>query len=180
MKNNVILIGYMGCGKSTIGKNLSYKLKMALIDTDKSIENRQKRTISAIFDEDGEEAFRQMETDYLREVLTYKDPYVISVGGGLPMREVNQELMQDLGVVVYLRAKPETIYQRLKHDTTRPLLRGDNPEQKIRDMIAYRGPIYEKAAQVIIDVEGKDVDSLAREIKTVYEQHKKAQKEKKG
>ena len=96
------------------------------------------------------------------------------------MREVNQELMQDLGVVVYLRAKPETIYQRLKHDTTRPLLRGDNPEQKIRDMIAYRGPIYEKAAQVIIDVEGKDVDSLAREIKTVYEQHKKAQKEKKG
>lgn len=163
--SNIILIGYMGCGKSTIGKKLSYAVRQAYLDTDKLIEKKEKRTISEIFATDGEPAFRDMETDCVKSLFENKQDYVIAVGGGLPMRECNRELLKELGKVVYLRAKPETIYDRLKGDTTRPLLQGENPQQKIIDMIAQRGPYYEEAADYIVDVDGKEFDEIIKEIK---------------
>lgn len=169
MKNNIILIGYMGCGKTTMAIKLSYKERVAVIDTDKMIEHRQNRTITQIFDEDGEAAFRQMETDILKEIETYKDRYIISVGGGLPVREENRLLLKNLGCVIYLRAKPETIYERLKHDTSRPLLRGENPREKISQMIAQRGSLYENAATDIIDVDGKAFEEVLCEIQKIAE-----------
>lgn len=167
--SNVILTGYMGCGKSTIGKKLSYVLKQPYVDTDKLIETKEKRTISSIFATDGEAAFRDMETECIKELFQNKLDYVIAVGGGLPMRECNRELLAKLGKVVYLRAKPETIYERLKGDTTRPLLQGDNPKQKIIDMIAMRGPFYEEGAQIIVDVDGKSFEQILSEIKAAVE-----------
>ncbi len=164
MKNNIILIGYMGCGKTTLGKKISYRERIALLDTDKRIEQKQKKTINEIFDEDGESAFRQMETDCLKEFMGYSDRYVISVGGGLPMKEENRALMKQLGTVVYLKAEPETIYGRLKNDTTRPLLRGDNPQEKIKSMIEMRSPYYEEAADYIISVDDKGFDTIIQEI----------------
>lgn len=86
MKDNIILIGFMGCGKSSVGIRLSYQLRRTMIDTDKWIEQRQKKTISQIFQESGEEAFRQMETECLKELIRTADRQIISVGGGLPMR----------------------------------------------------------------------------------------------
>lgn len=154
----------MGCGKTTLGIKLSYRERVALLDTDKMIEQKQKKTITEIFDEEGEPAFRQMETDILKEILDYKDRYIISVGGGLPIKEENRVLLKELGEVIYLRAKPETIYNRLKDDTTRPLLRGDDPEGKIRNMIDVRGPIYEQAATCIIDVDDKGFEQVLTEI----------------
>lgn len=162
--SNVILIGYMGCGKSTVGKRLSYRLKMPYVDTDKMIEVKEENTISEIFAQKGEAAFRDMETECVRSLYELKQDYVIAVGGGLPMREVNRELMNKLGTVVYLRAKPDTIYERLKDDTTRPLLQGENPQGKIRDMIAQRGPVYEMAADCIIDVDEKSFNEIINEI----------------
>lgn len=164
MKNNIILIGYMGCGKTTLGKKISYRERIALLDTDKRIEQKQKKTINEIFDEDGEGAFRQMETDCLKEILAYSDRYVISVGGGLPMKEENRALMKQLGTVVYLKATPDTIYSRLKNDMTRPLLRGDNPQEKIKSMIEMRNPYYEEAADYIIHVDDKGFDTIIQEI----------------
>lgn len=164
MKSNIILIGYMGCGKTTLGKKISYRERIAMLDTDKMIEQRQKKTISEIFDEDGEPAFRQMETECLKEIMEYSDRYVVSVGGGLPMKEENRELMKKLGTVVYLKARPETIYGRLKNDTTRPLLRGDDPQGKIRTMIETRNPAYEDAADYIVHVDDKGFDAIIGEI----------------
>ena len=163
--SNVILIGYMGCGKSTLGKRLSYLLKQPYLDTDKMIEMKEKRTINAIFAADGEAAFRNMETACVRELFTYNQDYVIAVGGGLPLREENRKLLRRLGKVIYLRARPDTIYERLKNDTTRPLLKGDNPRQKIEEMIAVRGPVYEETAHAVIDVDEKVFDELLKEIK---------------
>lgn len=162
--NNVILIGYMGCGKSTIGKKLSFRLKMPYVDTDKLIENEQKTTISQIFESRGEQAFRDMETRCVKNLFENKQDYVIAVGGGLPLREENRKLLADLGKVIYLRAKPETIYERLKGDKTRPLLQGEDPEGKIQRMIRERGPVYEQAAEAVVDVDGKSCEEILKQI----------------
>ena len=162
--NNVILIGYMGCGKSTVGRRLSYRLKMPYVDTDKLIETKQGITISEIFAREGEDAFRNMETECVKSLFENKQDYVIAVGGGLPIREENRALLKKLGKVIYLRAKPDTIYERLKEDTTRPLLQGENPHAKICAMIGQRGPIYEVAADCIIDVDEKSFEEIINEI----------------
>lgn len=157
---NVILIGFMGCGKTTVGLKLSYRLRQSVIDTDKEIEKEEKRTISDIFATDGEAYFRQRETACLEKMLQTARDKIISVGGGLPMLEENRKLLKQIGKVFYLRAKPETIYQRLKYDTTRPLLRGDNPEGKITELMAKRASFYEQTADVIIDVDNRDFEQI--------------------
>lgn len=161
---NVILIGFMGCGKTTVGLKLSYRLRRTVIDTDKEIEREEKRTISDIFATDGEPCFRDMETACLKRLLESTDGRIISVGGGLPMREENRELLHELGQVFYLRAKGETIYERLKGDTTRPLLQGDDPLTKIRTLLSERDPYYRAAADVVITVDGKSFDQILDEI----------------
>ncbi|MGN1171435.1 MAG: shikimate kinase, partial [Lachnospiraceae bacterium] len=107
--DNIILIGYMGCGKTTLGIRLSYHMRIPFLDTDKLIEKNENREISGIFAQDGEEAFREMETETLRTLLRDKTRKVISTGGGLPLREENRRLLKELGTVVYLRAEPETV-----------------------------------------------------------------------
>lgn len=164
MKDNIILIGFMGCGKSSVGIRLSYALKRTIIDTDKWIEKRQEMTISEIFASKGEAAFRQMETDCLKELIETEEGRIISTGGGLPVREENHAFLKELGRVYYLKVTPETVYERLKGDTTRPLLQGDDPQTKIKQLLKGREPLYEKCADVIIEVSGKSFDEIIAEI----------------
>ena len=164
---NIILIGFMGCGKSTVGIKLSYRLRRALEDTDKLIEKEEGRTISEIFATDGEAYFRNLETECLKKLIQTTEGKIISVGGGLPIREENHALLKELGTVIYLRATPETIYERVKHDTTRPLLQGDNPQEKIRTLLQERTPVYEQAADFVIDVDNKDFEMILDEIEKV-------------
>lgn len=161
---NVILIGFMGSGKTTVGLRLSYRLRRAVIDTDKEIEKEEKRTISEIFATDGEGYFRDRETACLRKLLENTSNQIISVGGGLPLREENRKLLRELGQVFYLQANAETIYDRVKHDTTRPLLQGDNPQAKIRTLLAERDGYYREAADVVVNVDGKDFEQVLSEI----------------
>lgn len=158
--NNIVLIGFMGCGKTTIGIKLSYRMRRPMLDTDKLIEKDEGRTISEIFDTDGESYFRDLETKCLKKLIESTNNQIISVGGGLPIREENHALLKELGTVIYLRARAETIYERLKNDKTRPLLQGDDPQLKIRTLMEKRAAIYEKAADIIIDVDGKDFDTI--------------------
>lgn len=152
--SNVILVGYMGCGKTTVGKNLARDYNYMFIDSDEEIEKLQNRTISDIFASEGEAAFRDMETDYLKSLISQKvDGIVLSTGGGMPLREENRVLLQQLGEVIYLKAQPETVYQRIKGDTKRPLLQCEDPLQKIKDMIALRAPLYQQAADEVIEVD---------------------------
>ena len=114
----VILVGFMGCGKSTVGKKLSQKLEFEFVDSDSKIEENEGVTISEIFATKGEEYFRNLETMFLEEMLREKkENVVLSTGGGMPVRPENSALMKNIGSVVYLRAKPETVYERVKHDT---------------------------------------------------------------
>lgn len=161
---SVVLIGFMGSGKSTMGVRLSYQLKCALEDTDKLIERQEKITISEIFEQQGEDAFRQMETELLRELCEINGQRIYSVGGGTPVRAVNRPLLKRLGTVVYLRACPETIYERLRGDTTRPLLQGEDSLGRIRSLMAEREGAYAEAADVIVDVDGLTADQVIEHI----------------
>lgn len=161
---NVILIGFMGCGKTTVGLRLSYRLRQSVIDTDKEIEKEEKRTISDIFATDGEAYFRAAETACLQKLIRSVSNQIISVGGGLPLREENRKLLHKLGQVFYLRAEPETIYERLKHDTTRPLLQCSDPKEKIRTLMGERDGHYRNAADVVIQVDGKSFEQIINEI----------------
>lgn len=161
---NVILIGFMGCGKTTVGLKLSYRLRRTVIDTDKEIEKEEQRTISDIFAADGEAYFRDRETACLKNLIESTNNQIISVGGGLPVREENRLLLRELGQVFYLRARGETIYERLKGDSTRPLLQGDDPLTKIGTLLKERDPYYRAAADVVIPVDGKSFEQILDEI----------------
>lgn len=151
---NIILTGYMGSGKSTVGKNLSKLNGCVFADTDEMIEQQQGRSINDIFAQEGEEAFRNMETALLKQFINEgREGLVISTGGGMPVREENRRLLNQLGTVVYLKAAPETIYDRLKGDTKRPLLRCEDPLTRIREMLAKRAPFYEAGARYIVEVD---------------------------
>lgn len=161
---HIILIGFMGSGKSTIGFRLSYKLKKCLIDTDKLIEECEKMRISEIFATKGESYFRQKETECLNSLFRELGSRVISLGGGTPVREENRDIIKKLGNVIYLKASPETIYQRVKRDTSRPLLQCENPMEKIVALLEERNPIYESVADIIIHVDGKEMKDVIQEI----------------
>lgn len=164
MKHNIILIGFMGCGKSSVGIRLSYHLKRTLIDTDKWIERRQGLSISEIFEKRGEEAFRRMETQCLEELTDCADNQIISVGGGLPVREENRRLLRQLGLVIYLKASPEVIYERIRTDTGRPLLQVENPLDRIKNLMAERQEAYASCADAVIDVSDKGFDEIIAQI----------------
>ncbi len=165
---NVILTGFMGSGKSSLGIKLSYRLKMPLIDTDKRIEREKGCSINEIFAANGEEYFRQLETECLRKLKQQRGFSIISVGGGLPIREENRAILKELGMVVYLRIRPETVYERLKNDTTRPLLRGENPQEKIRHLLDERAAFYEEAADFILDVDYLETEQILQKITRFY------------
>lgn len=161
---NVILIGFMGSGKTTVGLKLSYRLRRTVLDTDREIEKEEKRTISEIFAADGEPYFRDRETACLKKLTGSVNNQIISVGGGLPLREENRRLLHELGQVFYLRAKGATIYERVKNDTTRPLLQGEDPLTKIETLLEERDPFYMAAADAVITVDDKSFEQILNEI----------------
>lgn len=166
--SNIVLIGFMGSGKTSVGIGLSYRLRMPVEDTDKLIERREGCSVSDIFRDRGEDYFRQLETGLLRELAEGGSVRIYSVGGGTPVRPENRKLLKKLGKVVYLRVRPETVYERLKGDNTRPLLRCDNPLERIRELMGSRADAYEEAADLILDVDEMTPeeiqDSIAAEI----------------
>lgn len=164
MKDNIILIGFMGAGKTSVGQELSSRYGKMLVDTDCLIEEKAGMSISRIFADKGEAYFRQLETGVLTDLLERAGSTVISVGGGLPMREENRAILRELGEVIYLQVKPETVLERLKGDTTRPLLQGDHVEQKVKDLMDLRGPVYEEAAHRIVRVDKRSLKEIAEEI----------------
>lgn len=162
---NIILTGYMGSGKTTVGRSIANLLAYTFADTDGMIEEQQHRSISDIFSTDGEQKFRELETVLLKQLIAEKKEHlVISTGGGMPLRAENRKLLSQLGKVVYLRARPETIYYRIKGDTTRPLLHCENPMKRIEEMLAERSPLYEEGATLIVNVDELSLSEAASEI----------------
>jgi len=164
MKHNIILIGFMGSGKSSVGAVLARKLSYKFCDSDRLIEDSSGLTISQIFERYGEEHFRDMETQLLQDMLDNMDYTVLSTGGGMPLREQNRQLLRQLGYVVYLKASKETTIRRLKGDKSRPLLKAENFEERVDKLLAARTPLYEKAANKIIVTDDKTINQIVADI----------------
>lgn len=162
--NNLILMGFMGAGKTTIGKCLAKELGCELIDTDEWIEREQGRKISDIFSQDGEAAFRDMETCLLRQLQQRTEPFVLSIGGGMPVREENRALLRSLGTVIYLKTSKEELLRRLSGDKKRPLLQGGSMEEKITSLMSAREQIYRETAHEEIVTDGKNVYEIVKNL----------------
>ena len=159
---NIVLTGFMGTGKSKIGKRLAAELRMGYLDTDELIEKREKDSISAIFRKRGEEYFRCMETKVVKEVALL-DNSIISTGGGAVLREENMRMLKKNAFIVCLFASPEVILKRTKGSEERPLLEVDNQKKRIEELLAIRRPYYEKA-DLKIDTSTLDSKKVVVEI----------------
>jgi shikimate kinase len=163
---NVVLTGFMGTGKTEVGKELSRILAMRLVDIDFEIEKEQGMKINDIFGRFGEEYFRDIETGMIKKISQGRN-LIISTGGGAVLREENMEALRENGIVFCLDAKAETIVKRTSASGDRPLLKVDDPRAKIEALLAYRKPFYEKAG-IMIDTEKKTPLQVAEEIVEVY------------
>ncbi|NIK75770.1 shikimate kinase [Paenibacillus castaneae] len=142
--NKLVLIGFMGTGKSTVSKLLSEQLGWKRVDGDEEIERLEKKLISEIFASDGEAGFRLIETKVLDMILSDEEPAVVATGGGAVLSETNRQLMLSKGFVVALKASPEQILARVNADTARPLLQG-NAEERVNALLEQRKNVYDFA-----------------------------------
>lgn len=156
-KPNIVLIGFMGTGKTVTGRILSERTGMELVDMDTVIEEREQRPITDIFATDGEAGFRIIERRLAQE-LAEKSPLIISTGGGIVLDPDNLADFETSGLVVCLTAAPETIFQRLENDTTRPLLSGDKKNQ-IEALLEKRQPLYDAIPH---QIDGNRLDPAGR------------------
>ncbi len=173
MEHNIFLIGFMGSGKSTISDYLSQHYAMEKIEMDQMIAQQEGMSISEIFQTHGEEYFRNLETDVLKE-LQGKGNVVVSCGGGTAMRECNVELMKKNGKIVLLAASPQTIYERVKDSHDRPLLEGHMDVSYIEELMEQRRTRYEAAADMVIQTDGLDQASICEELMRRLEEGKNA------
>ena len=160
---NIVLIGFMGSGKTTVGRELHQRLGYPLVDMDQVIEERAGKSIPSIFAESGEARFREMETSLLREITDHAsaERRIISTGGGIVGSEENRALLKQLGYVVWLSAPIDVILERTSKNRNRPLLQTDDPAEKIRILMDQRKPLYEEVAHLKLDTSGLDFSELA-------------------
>lgn len=162
---NIILVGFMGSGKSTIGRELGQLLSYPMIDTDSMIEEIEKISIADIFSLKGESYFRESETDALHQLaessLTH---HIIATGGGLPVKEENRPLLRQLGYVVWLDANTDTILERTSRNSNRPLLQTENPRETINKMLEQRNAIYSDVSHLRLQTSGLSIAETAHGI----------------
>lgn len=163
IERNLVLIGFMGTGKSAVSGYLHRYYGMKTVEMDEEIERREKRSIPDIFAAYGEEYFRNKETQLIRE-LQSESRIVISCGGGAALREENVREMKKNGIVVLLTANLETIYERVKNNENRPLLKGNMNTEYIAELMEKRREKYEAAADIVIQTDGKSVAEICEEL----------------
>lgn len=162
---NIVLIGFMGTGKTVVSKLLAEQLGWSLIDTDELIVKKAGKTISQIFAEDGENVFRQLESDILVD-LQHISNHIISTGGGIILKAENRQLLKIIGKVILLEASPQTIIERLKDDSSRPLLQGNSAEklERIENLLEIRKSLYTECADLVIDTSELSPEEIAGRI----------------
>jgi shikimate kinase len=157
---SIVLVGMMGAGKSSVGRCLERRTGLRRFDTDELVIQRFGKTILQIFSELGEEAFRAAETDALAG-LSLSAPSIIVTGGGIVLRPENSEHLRRLGVVVWLDAEEETLYQRATRRRTRPLLKTENPRATLTEIVAARSALYENVSEIRIDTTNRSHEEVA-------------------
>jgi len=160
---NIILVGLMGAGKTTIGKRIAQALRMEFVDSDHEIELRTGADIPWIFDIEGEDGFRRREHDVIAE-LCQRSGMVLATGGGAVLDETNRRNLRNCGTVVYLCASVDQIYRRISRSTRRPLLQCENPRQRLRELLEMRDPLYREVAHHVIVTDQHSVQHMVRQI----------------
>ena len=156
---NLVLVGMMGAGKSTMGRVLAKHTGRRFVDSDVEIQNRTGVTIPHIFDVEGEGGFRQRESSVIEEILEANN-IVLATGGGAILAEYNRTLLQSSGIVIYLQANVNELWQRTRHDKNRPLLQTENPHAKLTELFEQRDPLYRQIADVVIQTGKQSVHTL--------------------
>ncbi len=163
MKTSIALIGFMGAGKTVVGKALAKKLSKKFVELDSLVEQKAGKSIIEIFQQDGEEIFRELEIEVTKEVSQGKD-LVIACGGGIVLNKINIDRLRKEARIVYLTASPGVILGRVSGDEERPLLEVANPTLTIQELLRFRKPFYERAADIKIDTSKLDIDSVTEQI----------------
>lgn len=177
IRKNIILVGFMGCGKSTIGRGLSAGLKYEFLDTDIKIQNDMGMSISSIFQEYSESYFRKLERN-LCKMVALNAPMIVATGGGIIKEVTNIDTLKIGGVIIYLKNTAQKIYKNIKYDTSRPLLNVENKEAKIKELLEQRIPLYEKCADITVDVSELKIDESINLIINIINNLEKNENEK--
>jgi shikimate kinase len=160
---NICLVGMMGAGKTTVGRQLAKRLGRRFVDADHEIEARTGVRIPTIFEIEGEAGFRRREAEAI-DALTREHGLVLATGGGAVLDPSNRRRLKESGLVVYLRVLPLLLYERTRHDRNRPLLQVADPLAKLEELFAQRDPLYREVADVVIDTSSGGVGSLVRRV----------------
>jgi len=166
VKTSIALIGFMGTGKTAVGRALAARLGREFVELDSLIEQRAGKSIPEIFQQDGEIGFRELEIEATKEVARKKNA-IIACGGGIVLNKINIDRLSKGCVIVYLTASPEVILERTSDDKNeRPLLRAPDQTSQIKELLRFRQPYYERAADIKIDTTRLDIDTVAERIMT--------------
>ncbi len=164
MKTNIALIGFMGTGKTAVGEVLAQRLNKTFIELDLLIEQKAGKSIPDIFQQDGEIVFRELEIEVTRETASKKN-LVIACGGGIVLNKINIDRLRESSRTVYLTASPGAIVKRTSGEPgQRPLLEVDNPTQAIRELLKFREPFYQRAADITVNTSKLDINAIVEEI----------------
>ena len=169
-KSNIFLVGPMGAGKTTIGRQLAEALDMEFVDSDHEIEARSGATIPWIFDVEGEEGFRKRERAMIDE-LTQRQNIVLATGGGAVLSEANRQYLRSRGTVIYLSASIEQLLKRTERDRNRPLLQTEDPRAKLEELMQIRDPLYREVADIVLIT---DHSSIRKAVNRIIQLLKKA------
>jgi shikimate kinase len=156
---NLILVGMMGSGKTTMGKALARHLGKVFVDSDEEITRRTGVTVPHIFDIEGEAGFRLRETAAIRE-LAGRDNMVLATGGGSVLAEENRALLEQSGIVIYLKASVHDLWQRTRHDRNRPLLQTKDPHARLTELFQQRDPLYQQMSDIVVQSGKQSVNVL--------------------
>ena len=169
-RGNVFLVGMMGAGKTTLGRALAQRLRLRFTDTDRVLVERTGVPVATVFEIEGEAGFRRREASVLAE-LAAGDDQVIATGGGAILAPENREVMRANGTVVYLRARLESLWERTRHDTSRPLLQTADPRGTLARLLEQRDPLYREAAHVIVDTGSQSAATLVARVVAALRDH---------
>ena len=161
--DNIVLVGMMGAGKTTVGRLLARRLKRSFYDSDEEIERRCGVRVPVIFDIEGEAGFRARETQAIADLCAL-ERIVLATGGGAVLAPQNRQRLAGCGSVVYLHARPGHLWQRVRHDRNRPLLATADPQKTLENLYAIRDPLYREVAHLVLDTGRQSAHALAKEV----------------
>lgn len=173
MTGNIFLVGLMGAGKTTVGKQLAKRLGKVFYDSDHEIESRTGVNIPVIFELEGETGFRKRETAAIEDLARMKD-IVLATGGGAILSKQNRENLSQNGLVIYLRAHVDELWHRTRNDKNRPLLQTDDPRAKLEKLFSERDPLYREIADIIVDTGEQSVGSIVQHLEELLNKHANA------